>query len=181
MDLETIQIASEIASYWVTIIAICVGGYWTYNNFVLKRERFPSANVEHAISCRETPNGRILLRLEITVSNVGEILINLADILVRIQWVLPIDSQIQKLIDAAHSSNNLVVAWPLIQERRKNKLNVAIEPNEQHTFDLDFVISPSSDGTLPATIRIYSHFRNSKFRGKTRGWSGRSFHDILTK
>ena len=175
----------EIVKSIVTIIAVIVGGLWTYNLFVKERQHYPHANISQQIShIKLTPEINLLL-LKVEVENTGNSILPLRKSITRVQQILPILPCIK---DAACAKNEINYSlrhvernsnrfsWPMISER-KNILesSINIEPDEKETFDLEFV--------LPSTvksIRVYNYWRNEKkgVGDNEKGWSASKYYNF---
>jgi hypothetical protein len=64
---------SEIQSIQsiVAIVAVLVGGFWTYNLFVKERKPYPHAIIEQHVTHVKYSEGINLLRLDIEFTNTG--------------------------------------------------------------------------------------------------------------
>ena len=50
MKLEKFKELTETAQAVATVIAILVGGWWTYTSFIQGREKFPHLNIKQRVS-----------------------------------------------------------------------------------------------------------------------------------
>ncbi len=49
---QKIKDIAQIAQSIVTILALIVGGIWTYNVFIVQREDVPQLNIKHTVTLR---------------------------------------------------------------------------------------------------------------------------------
>jgi hypothetical protein len=172
----------DIAQSVVTIVAVFVGGLWTYDVFIKERHDYPHANIEHKATYLPLANKKRLLRVGLDLTNAGSSLMEISQSIIRIQQILPAApcsgepcaaSQLKDASAEVERKDDRF-AWPLIAERDV-KTTIEIEPGEKQSLDYEFVI-PS---TVKA-VRIYSYFRNEQ-RSKTDkeiGWYTSSYYDF---
>jgi hypothetical protein len=80
----------EIIQSIVTIFAVLVGGFWTYTLFVKERENYPHATIEHAPSHIALSKDINLLRVSMTVKNTGTSILEIKEMFIRVQQILPV-------------------------------------------------------------------------------------------
>lgn len=176
--IQTIQAA-------VSIIAIVVGGFWTYNLFIKERKHYAHANIEQKVS-HITLSGRInLLRIDIGLTNTGNSRLILKRSVIRIQQILPILPCAEHEPCAVKEVNIALketqrredrFSWPLLSERNQIfEKTIDIEPGEKDVKDFEFII-PSD----VKAVRVYSYFRNEqKTTSKDEvGWSISTYYDF---
>lgn len=183
----TLKDKINTAQSFVSILAIFVGAWWTYDNFIKERRHFPHAYIEHNISHIPLTPDINLLRMSLKVTNSGASRMQIVKSTMRIQQILPmlpcdeltppcvkeqIDIAIQEITRQADR-----FAWPMIGER-KNFLEpplVDIEPGETEYMDFEFAISSNV-----RAIRAYSYIRNeNKTDGAHEsGWHMSSFYEL---
>ncbi|MBI3696386.1 MAG: hypothetical protein HY238_16305 [Acidobacteria bacterium] len=59
----------------VTILAVFVGGYWTFRLYDQHRENRPRLSIEHRVTHRPLPPDKVLLIIDARVTNTGKVLI----------------------------------------------------------------------------------------------------------
>ena len=79
----------DIAQSVVTIVAVIVGGIWTYDVFIKERRDYPHANIEHKITHLSLANKNWLLRVGLDLTNAGNSLMRIDESFIRIQQILP--------------------------------------------------------------------------------------------
>lgn len=155
----------DTAQSLITILAIIVGGIWTYLLFVKERHHYPHAKLEHAISHISISKDINLLTVGMNVINTGTSALDIRKLQLRVQQVLPVLPCADRQPCAAEQVNKALreverkedrFSWPLIGNRI-NQLDtpIEIEPSEQDQLNFEFAI-PSN----VAVVRIYSHITN---------------------
>lgn len=165
----------------VTIIGIIVGGLWTYNKFIKKREKFPRASVSHRIFEIDLNEDKKLVHLFVLVENIGDVLLSIASYDVRIIKIIPLDTAIEEKISRNEdpvTGDNHEILWPLIYNREKEygEGNVELEPKEKEELNFDFIIDKDVK-----VIQIYSYFKNKMKSDREIGWNCTTFHEINSK
>jgi len=175
----------ETTQAFITIVAIVVGGFWTYNLFIKERKDYPHANIEQKLSHIALSDRINLLRLEIQLSNTGNSRLVLKKSVIRIQQILPVLPCTEPEPCAVNQVNTALkeikrkedrFSWPLLSERNKIFPEpLDIEPGEKDVIDFEFVIPLKVEA-----VRVYSYFRNEK---KTKGanevgWSISTYYDL---
>lgn len=82
---ETLQAAA-------TVVALIVGGVWTYKLFLEERNPFPHANIEQQISHVVVSKHVNILRVGVNLTNAGTAILLSSGGIIRIQQVVPLDS-----------------------------------------------------------------------------------------
>src|SRR5205085_2161301 len=128
------QVVELIASI-LTVIAVIIGAIWTYILFIKTRQRFPSANLSHQITHREIPGNKVLLRITVTIQNIGKVLLSFDLGETRVNQVLPMDSdildKIQNGLDPVEEGQ-VKINWPEAgyRERIWQNSRLEVEPGE---------------------------------------------------
>jgi hypothetical protein len=177
MELKELKIFFEILELALTSIAIIIGGIWTYNKFVKKREKFPRASINHRIIERDLDNKKKLVHLFVEIKNIGEVLLSIVCYDIRINKVIPLDNEVGEKIlkdEDPVSEDYHKIFWPNLFYRVKNfKENACeLEPSEKEEFNFDFIIEKKIH-----TIQVYSYFKNKHKSNREIGWSRTTFHD----
>jgi hypothetical protein len=156
------------------------GGYW----FFKQRQKYPRANLSHEIFHKILPDGKILLQLQVKITNVGSVMISINKCIVRIQQILPMNDDILKAIknkdEGTYTKGNdrldCEIRWPTLEEfeHQCDDGFCEIEPNECEQFCYDFIIDPDVE-----TVSIYSYFINKAVKVKKElGWSLTTIKDF---
>jgi len=165
---DLISISVNIAS----IAAIIVGGFWTYLLFVKRRSRHPHVNLSQDVTFKPLQNGKVLLNVEVKISNVGAVLVSLRGGEITVSQVSPLNQPLEELL----KKNQEEILWPVIDSRelKWQREDFEIEPGETDSVTRDFIIEKTVK-----IVQIYSYFKNvSKKRGPEIGWSITKIYDV---
>ena len=178
MSLTSVQTAVEIAEAIATILAIAVGGFWSYMLFVKTRQKYPRASLEHRITHRPLDSERQLLVVNVFLHNTGEVLLSLVSNETRVQQVLPQPPDLLGSDTNPVQEGSTEVEWPLLDSRERNWTagEFEIEPGEVDQVTYDFIV-----GSDVETIRVYSYFRNALKVKKQIGWGLTTLYDLQEK
>lgn len=169
-----------------TVAAISIGGWWTYTNFIRKREGAPRAKVGLTVTDFKVTDEKNVVHAVLTFENIGESLIKLNEFFVRFQLVLPADdSKLNERFTRAATEvgfdvvekGRTFIEWPELAYREVKKEEkdreglVHVEPGETQTLYADAIID--SDIQL---VRVYGYVHNSKARSV--GWDCETFHTV---
>jgi hypothetical protein len=167
---------AELIESIVTVVAILVGGIWSYFLFVQNRQRYPRANVQITVTHKKIPNKKILIHVKVAISNIGNILLSIVSLETRLQCVLPISTELEGLTKGKLLLNGETeIEWPLIDsyERTFNNGDYEIEPNETQEMCFDFIVDNSTQ-----TVAIYCYIKNQKKRRREIGWDSTVLYDL---
>jgi len=161
-----------------TVVAILVGGIWSYLLFVRKRQKFPRANISHKITHKPIDDNKVLLHLDVGISNAGDVLISIISGIVRLHQIVPAPDELLSTIRSGNdpiSEEKNEYDWPLIAEREPKweKRNFEIEPGETDHANFDFIIDNDIE-----TIEIYTYLKNKKKRFREIGWNLTTIYDL---
>lgn len=179
--LDILDIFGDISGICVasaTFIAIPVAGWWSYMRFVRNRQTYPRARVEHYISHRPFAQDKVLLRVVVIITNLGEILLSLTSLETRIQQVLPPSCQVLAFVSNGRSpvrKGETEVDWPRVDSHElslKGEI-CEVEPGESQEFHHDFVV-----GAEIRTVAVYTHIMNEKKRARQLGWEATTLYDL---
>ena len=180
LPLPIIKEVSETFQPPITILAITLGGVWTYLLFVRKRQKYPRANIAHAMTVIDIGANKLLLHLTATISNTGDVLLTLVSAETRIQKVVPVMHDILESIGRGEDpvpAEESEVNWPLIAQRKSNwkKGEFEMEPGEIDRLEYDFILEAEVK-----TIEAYSYFTNAVKRKHKReiGWAVTTVYNI---
>lgn len=161
----------------VTVLAIIIGGIWTYMLFVQRRQKYPRADITHDITHISLTGNKIWLHLDITLTNIGDVLLSFASAEFRIQQVLPLSPDLAQTINEGKDpvEEELEIGWPIICNRvRKWKEGAfEIEPGESDHVYFDCIVDSKSE-----VIEVYSHFQNIKKGERDIGWPLTTIYDL---
>lgn len=174
MDCDIIPLLESV----VTIIAIIVGGFWTYWLFIQNREKYPKAKIGHKVETLELDK-ETLIRLTIEIKNIGKVKLTVKSGEVWLQQIKPIHSEIDKTLKDFKSNNSEKkndIPWPTIDIRvlkfDENEL-YELEPAENDHFHFDFVVDQEIEA-----VQFYTHIENDS-KDIDIGWNHTSIHKSI--
>lgn len=170
----------DIISKVVTTGALIVGGIWTYALFVENREVYARANLKHDFTLVDIDNQRCLLRLDVTIENTGNVILQLFSGEVRVESILPLSRRIEKSLEIRKNpleEGPAFFSWPVIRLRRSSweSGEFELEPNEKDTIRYEFIISRRYQ-----VVNVFTHFDNpTKNQNQRRiGWNHSTLIDL---
>ena len=173
------ELASVLESC-AKILAVAVGATWTYLLFVRQRQRFPRAKIEHTLVQYPLPGGKVLLHLNVCITNIGNVLLQVATAKVEIYRVRPWEDALVKAIESgaqiiARGPKQKLIDWPLVEAREITAKGYfkEIDPGETDNLYIDFIVDSSLE-----TIFIWTYFQNQSKRGRVVGWNTTSTQDV---
>lgn len=146
-----------------TIGAVMVGAGWAYFTFRRKREKFPRAEITHKFDAFDIEESKRWLRVELTLKNIGESVIDVESVTNFVQQVVSVATHLDGSEFKAESSHESPeIPWPLIREQSQLNFDRGqrhIEPGETDDFQFDFLL-----GADVEILVVYSHVRNVAIR-----------------
>ena len=122
-----------------TVLGILAAGWWFFNQGTLA----PHADLSQSVQTLDIhPNWR-LVRLSVTLKNVGAVPVSLKSGRVYIARVLPLEDAIRKRIDSGYTpidADTQQVPWPSIGKPYQIELDSEIWPGESESYNFDFMI-----------------------------------------
>lgn len=177
--LEEFASAIDAGKNIVTAAAIIAAALW----FVRRRIRFPRARVQHCVNARPIGNGRLFIRIQVKIDNVGDVLMRLKEACLYVQQVRPLDSSITEIIERSNgqdpiSAGSCELPWPalIVRDYDWRKKRYEIEPGELENYNFDVILTDDIE-----TIQIYTHIANRVKWFKKIGWNETSLYDINTE
>lgn len=104
LNLDLDMWANSIGKFF-EVLAIVMGGIWTYLLFIRNRLDYPYAKIAHKVSHRVLNEDRTYLSVFVIIENAGKTAINIVSGVIYVRKVLPIDENISLLIDNAAESD----------------------------------------------------------------------------
>ena len=160
------------------VFAIIAGGIWTYTLFIRRRQKQPRARIEHRITDRPIADGKILLHVVVTISNMGDVLLSLRSTETWIQKMLPLSVKLQNRIERGDNpvdKGRTEIQWHLLEVREEKwkRGECQVEPGESDESRYDFVVDEGIQ-----TIRVYSYFQNVTQHKRKIGWQLATIYDL---
>ena len=174
ISLSTVRDIATIVQSVFTVVAFIAAGVWTYWLFVRRRQRYPSAKIEHQISHRPITNGKVLLSVNAIVSNSSSVLLSLNEGNIQINQMLPPKDELLDILNTKKGTQ--VTNWhllsPLVNPIRQ-RYEYQLEPGESQQFLLHYVIDADIQ-----TILVYTYFRNVERPRRNLGWTLTTIYDL---
>lgn len=178
---ESIKKIVDIALPVVTMVAIIIGGVWTYATFIREQTTYPE--IQETVSHLAITDHVNLLRVGIKLTNTGKTSLLLNDGNIRIQQVKPFlecsgEQCISKEINDALRTvkqKNAHFSWPQIFKQIVTT-SIDIQPGETDYIDFEFVIPSDVE-----VIRVYSSLRHKDEGKKDDGkkvWGNSVIYDF---
>lgn len=180
MCLSQVEQTANVIQALATAAALGLGGGWSIWLFMERRERYPRASIEHLVTHKPIGDGKVLLRVDVRVSNIGEVLMSLVCLETRIQQVLPVPTsvadKIRQGVDPVPEGGT-DVEWPLLKSREPEfeKVDCEIEPGETQDINYDFIVDSDVE-----TVQVYSYVRNEKKRKRKLSWELTTLYDLAS-
>lgn len=143
-----------------------------------RRGEFPRANITHKIIDRRIEDDKIFLRVDVSIANVGDVLLQIEHGIVRVNQILPVPEDLLEAINASGGTddfNDSETKWPNLVACEQDWIieMFEIEPTETDEVNYDFVVPFGVK-----TVEVYTYFRNVKKRPREIGWGHTSIHEI---
>lgn len=173
------QLAGVLQSL-AAVVALIVGGIWTFRLFVKNRLNKPCATSGHLVTTRHLQGNGLLVHIGVEVKNESAVMMRLTSGEVRLVPILPLSEEAVLALDAVRkparcAGEDAEVTWPgtLQYTFDWSKDPREIEPHESDTFHFDFVAADAL-----TTFQVYSYLRNEAKGKRDIGWSTTTFHDV---
>lgn len=171
----TLKTWFDIAESAAKILAILVGGFWTYSLFVRKREQYPRATVTIGAFHEDLSDQWRLLHVVVSVKNTGEVLLRLEKGDIRISQVSPPWEALMtalKHMVVPDSRDLEEIERPALAYKNLEwgESPREIEPGECDEYHFDFVV-PSST----RAVQVYTYMKNVSRTDREMGWNTEAF------
>jgi len=178
MCLSQAERIANIVEALATVVALGLGGVWSYWLFVKRRQRHPHAAVEHRIAHRFIGEGKVLLHVDVRITNIGQVLMSPMQSVTRIQRVLPLPSHVAEAIRNGRDpvpEGETEVEWELLDEHKERFERGAceIEPGESQDVSHDFILD-----TGLQTVEVYSYVLTEEDRETGLAWDMITLYDL---
>jgi hypothetical protein len=160
----------------VTSAGIVAGAIWFYR----RRQAHPRVVLTQQVTHRPLGEGRIWVRVTVSMENKGNVLVAFSEAKTLLQQVVPLTrdfaAEIVSRGDLPREKDGPEIEWRTLAECTASPGRVELEPDESDTIAWDFVISER-----PKTIIAYTHLPNAtKSRPGTPGWTVQTVYDLTT-
>ncbi|MEM9092723.1 MAG: hypothetical protein AAGC93_28840 [Cyanobacteria bacterium P01_F01_bin.53] len=181
--LEEISQVVSIAKDALSVIALLLGGFWTYRTFIHKRLRYPRAKTRLRISDYPLDGESIHLRVQCEIENTGEPLIRISNFYIRVHQVSPIPVSDGQVFEPKPDPEHYEIPWPFL-EQYESKENVTfreIEPNESDVISFDFIV-PNYLERIYLSMHIENRIKKNFFafwkKDRCIGWEFSEIYQI---
>ena len=162
----------------VTIGAVIVGGFWTYNVFVKERHEYAYPDFEVVKISHVSLGQENLLNVRLEITNGGNSRLEVNQLIVRLQQILPLPpcpnvgpcavNEVEAALKNTERQSDRF-DWPLIAERHEQFQSLELAPGEKSRFDLEFA-APSEI----TAVRVYAYIQQDV----NRGFAASSYYDF---
>jgi hypothetical protein len=159
---------AEIIQGFISTIALVVAGLWTYILFVQKRQKYQRTSVEHRITHRPLGGGKVLLVVEVLVTNTGDVLVALESGETTVKQLVPIGPQFsQRIAEQARPTRHQATGWNLIayEPDDPGRRGVEIEPGNSDQSVYNFIVDDDV-----RTVQVHSYIENIQKRRLRIDW-----------
>ena len=173
---------AEVLAHWAQIVALVVAGWWTYWLFVRHRHNRLRADLTHRVVELGEIWDRRLLRVEVTVRNIGNIILIPPRAVVKLYQVRPVTSEVLASgAGAAGEEDRLKppadceLRWPRIAKTSVllGVDHMSLEPGESDAIACDFAI-PVTVQAIFARTELYC----GADYAPNRHWHHETFHEL---
>ena len=179
MNSELKDVIAAVANC-ATIIAIVVGGIWTYLLFVRQRLGLPRLNTvitPHAVRIDQG----WLLHVRVDLKNTGSVVLPVRYAELRMLQVVPLPKDIATKITNGFDpvdSGETGILWPMLAHREWNWERSAfeIEPGESDSVASDFFVPEDV-----SVLELYFYLANERKRQKGIGWTTTILQELKRK
>jgi hypothetical protein len=166
----------------ITVVAICIGGWWTYRTFIQQRQSHPRLKIEHKIEHWPISNDQVLLSVNEILTNTGPVMVDLRGGTIRVIQVMPIPPSVAGALPSVHGEPTRSTAiasvydpkvWHVLVDSPRNwkANNVLIEPGESDMVPNEFIIPSSIE-----VVAVYSYLSNPE--NPNLGWNELTYWDL---
>lgn len=175
LTIEEAKAVAEILESVATVVALIVGGYWTYQRFVRQRTEIAQGWIRCRASSLASAIGSRLLDVECELGNSGKVLIPIEKVKLIVRQVEPMTDC--KALAGRSEGAEYAFPWPEIARRewRWPAGAAEIEPGESQTLSWSFQLMPDLE-----VVELLGYFEDASSDPK-KGWSKRLLVDLTTK
>ncbi|HYL14364.1 MAG TPA: hypothetical protein VEV41_15080 [Terriglobales bacterium] len=168
----------------VTILALCIGAFWTYRLFIQQRQSYPRLKVEHKIEHWKISKDQTLLSVDEILTNTGSVMVELRGGIIRVIRVMPLPPAVQKRLAAVQNLSGQSEAelsiydpkvWDVLVDSTRSweKDALLLEPGESDLIPNEFIIPASVK-----VVAVYSYIQNPAGTKHHLGWNGLTYYDL---
>ena len=157
--MDQVKLCVDVVQGALTSVAIVVGGYWTYQEFIRERPNKGRLIVSQTAQDFAVSAGQTFVQVRIELENVGTSRILLNDGVTRLQQILPTSEKIARAIDGADPdltqrfNERQTLPWPTICSGHLSATPLSLEPGEKLFLAQDYLVPRNV-----SLLRVYSYF-----------------------
>jgi hypothetical protein len=174
-EVRFFDILLKIAS----ITAIAVGAVWSYNAFLRQRLSYPRLTVKQEIKSVRLSDGRHLLKVQVTVSNIGQVQVILQRWNLHAEQILPLTGDVvsKDLPKGAYTDQDANWLCLAKGEFSGKQFEMLLEPGESDQAIGNLVIPADVE-----VVQVYSHLWTRadgvSVKGVPSGWPCQDIVDL---
>ena len=180
MTLEETKTVVAILESAAKIVALGVGGAWTYMLFIRKRQQYPRAQLTHECVAYRVNQERSLLRVTLNIRNTGDVLLRIESGQVRVQQISPlVTGETLEIEGFAGRDGQFEYAWPelgYLDLPYTSGAGLEVEPGESEAIQFDLFVK-----TGVQVVQIYTYVKNVSKAGREIGWNCTSVHPLESR
>ena len=170
---RTAQASANVAQ----IVALIVAGAWSYRVFIKQRNDHARANLRHSATVVGQTGSHWLVRIEITVTNVGNVLLVSPGAKTAIYQVEPIPTRVNDVLPlrAVRKSKDPCLPWKRVASVKYplDKYHLALDPGETDVIVCDFALS-----TEISAVFVHTKLHCPTPDNPQDVWRATSFHRL---
>jgi hypothetical protein len=175
-------LTAEAFSNVAQILALLVGGLWTYRVFVRQRLDWKRACLQHEVTILSRSQDWMVIRVRVCIQNIGSVVIVFAHGSTQIFQVSPVSEQIAKIVagEAAQVGESLVkrtkLPWPklVLYDYPLQDDEFILEPGETGSLYCEFSLPAKVESILVRTELPYNSSKSYDER-----WLEESVHTLV--
>jgi hypothetical protein len=177
--LEEQSKSTSIAKDLLEITALIVGALWTFRIYLVSRTEREAVAVDQTVVTVPLPDGRFLLRVFVSIRNIGKVKVELETWRLRADLILPVAPPFVQLLSGSNAFSERQAKWlPLTNADQGtftgNDFQITIEPGESELQIGNLVVAKWAE-----VLQVYSHFqRRLSAKDQIEGWSQRTMVDL---
>jgi hypothetical protein len=167
----------DVISKIVTVSATIIGAIWSYYAFFRQRLNESRLNVTHEINLLDLPGHRRLLKVYATITNIGQVRVELFVWRLRAEQILPLtNTPLADLAKGAVAFTDSQAHWNCLADGtfsdHDKSFAMTLEPGETDRAAANLVIESGVE-----TVQVYSHFSRTRDAHGV-GWPSRTLVDL---
>ena len=177
MNLVELREIVDVVESGVTMLALIVGGIWTWLLFVRQRINLPRLITSIEPHALRLDHGW-LIHVNIAIRNTGTVLARLARAELRLRQMVPLPDEFESLTrrgcDPVEQGRSEIL-WPMLARREWSygERECEIEPGESDALVADFFAPASVE-----SVQLYLFIANEAKKPQNIGWTSTVVHEL---